>query len=91
MGLYEIMTPEEIMYTSYSGNDLNCIERYIYSDDSEIGRAETEDNDDSKFVLLTYICTQKKRGFWVGTPKSQEIPTQTRPKSPKPNPKIPKF
>ncbi len=25
---------------------------------------------------------------WVGTPKSQEISTQTRPKSPKPNPKI---
>ncbi len=36
------------------------------------------------FICMhTDTCTQKKLKIWIGTPKSQEIPTQTRPKVPK--------
>ncbi len=42
-----------------------------------------------KELIPTNICTQKETLVlgWVGTPKSQEIPTETRPKSPKFYPK----
>jgi hypothetical protein len=44
----EIMTPEEITYTAYSGYDLNCVEGDVYSDDPDpIVNSETEDDESS--------------------------------------------
>ena len=64
----EIMAPEEITYTTYSGNDLNRIEADVYSDEP-IVNSETEDDDSSsedskvntKYCLLLAVKTVKNK------------------------------